>query len=503
MKNITITYIGGGSKAWAHDYFSNLLTQEKLEGELRLYDIDVPAAQRNEKYFEALVKNSPEKIKSNWRCTVVSDIDEALAGADFVIISILPYKMKNMYVDVHYPEKYGIWQSVGDSAGAGGYSRALRTIPSYIFFAKKIRENCPQAWVINYTNPMSICMNTLYRGFPEIKAFGCCHEVFGTQSLLCRVAGMYLTLSEEGRKAFMASDLEAVKAELEGMGKDFNDYKSMGKFGRRDIDTNVQGVNHFTWINKAAYEGEAIDEAKATEGGLDLMPIYAAYIKMFRENNLKRCGKGVLAIQKRFRNVHNVKFTLFEKYGVTGAAGDRHLAEFVPEMFLTNRHVLKYGFELTPVWARMLANRVLVAMTYLAGTPFYNPKIKGSGEEGIRQISAICGLGDIVTNVNLPNKGQLRNGVPAAAVETNAAFSLDSVVALDAGEMTPEVAALVNLHAQNQVDFVEAYFARDADALEAVFCRDPQVARIGPEKGKKLFAEMRAKNRECLEDFLK
>jgi alpha-galactosidase len=301
---------------------------------------------------------------------------------------------------------------------------------------------------------------------------------------------MYLALSDEGKKAFMASDLGAVKAELEAIGKDFNEFKSFGQFGRHEITTNLQGVNHFTWINKAEHDG------------LDLMPIYAAYIKMFRENNIKRCGKGVPAIKKRFRNVHNVKFTLFEKYGVTGAAGDRHLAEFVPELFLTSKHVLQYGFELTPVWGRMLANRLLVLMTALAGTPLYNPKIKGSGEEGIRQISAICGLGDIVTNVNLPNKGQLQNGVPGAAVETNAAFSLDSVVALDAGEMVPGVAALVNLHAQNQVDFVEAYFQRDKDALEAVFCRDPQVARIGPGKGKKLFAEMRAKNRECLEDFL-
>ena len=490
MKKITITYIGGGSKAWAHSYFSDLLTQDKLEGELRLYDIDIPAAERNRKYFEKLVKTNAEKIKSQWQCTVVSDIDTALAGADFVIISILPYQLKNMHVDVHYPEKYGIWQSVGDSAGAGGYSRALRTIPAYIFFAKKIREHCPQAWVINYTNPMSMCMNTLYREFPEIKAFGCCHEVFGTQNLICRIAGMYLALSEEGKKAFMASDLGAVKAELAAMGKDFNEFKSFKSFGRHDITTNVQGVNHFTWINKAAHDG------------LDLMPVYAAYIKMFRENNIKRCGKFVPAIKKRFRNVHNVKFTLFEKYGVTGAAGDRHLAEFVPELFLTSKHVLQYGFELTPVAGRMLANRLLVLMTALAATPFYNPKIKGSGEEGIRQISAICGLGDIVTNVNLPNKGQLKNGIPGAAVETNAAFSLDSVVALDTGEMVPGVAALVNLHAQNQVDFVEAYFRRDKDALEAVFCRDPQVARIGAGKGKKLFAEMRAKNRECLEDFL-
>jgi len=490
MPKITITYIGGGSKAWAHKYFADLLTQSRLEGELRLYDIDLPAARRNQKFFGKLAKTNPEKIKSKWTCTVHENIDTALAGADFVIISILPYQMKNMYVDVHYPRKYGIWQPVGDSAGAGGYSRALRTIPSYIFFAKKIREHCPQAWVINYTNPMSICMNTLYYEFPEIKAFGCCHEVFGTQNLMCRIAGMYLSLSDEGKQAFMNSDLKAVKAGLAAQGKDFNDFKSFKSFSRQTMQTNVQGVNHFTWINRAGH------------GGLDLMPIYAAYIKMFEENNIARL-KGKPAVKKRFINEHHVKYTLFEQFGAAAAAGDRHLCEFVPELFLTDRHVLKYGFELTPVWGRMIANRLLVLMTYLAGTPFYNPKIKGSGEEGVKQITAICGLGDFVTNVNLPNKGQLKNIVLGTAVETNAAFSLDSVVALDAGEMPPAAAELVNIHAQNQKDYVEAYFNKDRSVLEAVFCRDPQVVRIGLEKGKKLFAEMIQKNKKCLEGFLK
>ncbi len=491
MKNITITYIGGGSKDWAHKYFSDLLTQDLLEGELRLYDIDLPAAERNRRYFASLIKGNADKIKSRWNCTVVSDIDKALQGADFVIISILPYSLRNMYVDVHYPEKYGIWQSVGDSTGAGGYSRALRTTPSYVHFAKKIRENCPDAWVINYTNPMSICMNTLYREFPEIKAFGCCHEVFGTQKLLCRIAGMYLALSDAGRCAFMASDLKTVQAELAAKGKDFNDIKNFGEFGRHDIETNVQGVNHFTWINRAEYKG------------MDLLAIYGAYIKMFRQNNVARCAKRVPAVKKRFRNEQNVKYTLFERYGAAAAAGDRHLAEFVPDLFLTTKHVLQYGFELTPVAGRMLYNTIKKVKTMLADTPLSNPKIKGSGEEGIRQITSLCGMGDLVTNVNLPNKGQLKNVVMGTAVETNAAFSLDSVVALDAGEMPPEAAALVNVHAQNQKDFVEAYFNQDKNALERVFCRDPQVARIGMELGKRLFAEMRRKNRKCLEAFIK
>ncbi|MCL2508836.1 MAG: alpha-glucosidase/alpha-galactosidase [Oscillospiraceae bacterium] len=490
MKKLTVAYIGGGSKGWAHNYFADLLSQDKLEGDLRLYDIDVPAAQRNKNFFDKLVKHNPAKIKSKWTCAVVSDIDKALAGADFVIISILPYTLDNMHVDVHYPEKYGIWQSVGDTVGAGGYSRALRTIPAYIHFAKKIRENCPNAWVINYTNPMAMCMNTLYREFPDIKAFGCCHEVFGTKTLLCRIAGMYLSLSESGKAAFKASDLKAVKAEVSAQGKSFTRLKKFQQFGRDDITANVQGINHFTWINKAEYNG------------MDLLELYGAFIKMFRENNENRMGSLVPAFVKRIRNNQNVKYTLFEQTGVAAAAGDRHLAEFVPDQFLAQAHIWHEGFGLTPVWLRKLFNGFRRFTTALADTPLYNPRIKGTDEEGVDQMTAICGLRELTTNVNMPNRGQQGNIVMNAAVETDAVFSLDSVAALDAGDMTPESAALVNIHAQNQLDFVEAYFQRDVDALEEVFCRDPQVARIGRENGKKLFAEMRAMNRECLEDFL-
>ena len=93
-----------------------------------------------------------------------------------------------MESDVHAPEKYGIFQSVGDTSGPGGTLRAMRTVPMFEDIARAIQAYCPDAWVINYTNPMTICVKTLYRVFPRIKAFGCCHEVFGTQKFLAHMA---------------------------------------------------------------------------------------------------------------------------------------------------------------------------------------------------------------------------------------------------------------------------------------------------------------------------
>ena len=183
MKEIKIAYIGGGSKLWARSFMQDLALAEGIRGEVALYDIDREAAVRNQK-IAARIHEKKEAV-SQFTYTVADTLTEALTGADFVLISILPGTFKEMRSDVHEPEKYGIVQPVGDTVGPGGVLRAMRTVPIYEGFARAIREHCPNAWVLNLTNPMSACVKTLYDTFPEIKAFGCCHEVFHAQDFLC------------------------------------------------------------------------------------------------------------------------------------------------------------------------------------------------------------------------------------------------------------------------------------------------------------------------------
>ncbi len=178
MTDVQIAYIGGGSRGWAWTFMTDLALEKELAGTVRLYDIDEQAAVSNALIGNHLMER-PE-AKGDWRFVVSHSLEEALTGSDFVIISILPGTFDEMAVDVHLPERLGIWQSVGDTAGPGGMIRALRTIPMFVTIAEAIRDHAPQAWVINYTNPMSLCVKTLYETFPQIKAFGCCHEVFGT-----------------------------------------------------------------------------------------------------------------------------------------------------------------------------------------------------------------------------------------------------------------------------------------------------------------------------------
>ena len=274
IENLQIAYIGGGSRGWAWGLMSDLVSAEDISGCVRLYDIDKRAAENNviigHKFNEA------EGAKSHWDYVATETIGEALDGADFVVISILPGTFDEMESDVHTPEKYGIYQSVGDTGGPGGIVRALRSIPMFEEIAAAIKAHCPEAWVINYTNPMTMLMRTLYRVFPEIKAFGCCHEVFGTQKLL----------------AAMVTDKYGIE-----------------NVSREEIKVEVTGVNHFTWLTKAQYRN------------IDLFPLYAEYAEKYAATGFARPGsKDENWMNNAFACNHRVKFDLFRRFGAIAAA---------------------------------------------------------------------------------------------------------------------------------------------------------------------------------------
>lgn len=438
--DLKLCYIGGGSRAWAWDLMADLSLEPALGGTVALYDIDWVAARQNE-----MIGNKLHEKDGRWRYRAVQTLDGALTDADFVIISILPGTLDEMESDVHAPEQYGIYQSVGDTVGPGGILRAMRTLPMYDEIARAIRRVCPDAWVINYTNPMTVCVRYLYQVFPQIKAFGCCHEVFGTQRILARVVEDTLG---EGRTV-----------------------------DRTKIETNVMGINHFTWIDKAYYRG------------MDIMPLYAAFCQTYQETGVP--GLGARAnVEAYFRCDNRVKFDLFLRYGVAAAAGDRHLAEFLPPWYLkTPETAQKWGFLLTPVSFRreQYRNRAQKSERLAHGELAFERK--PSGEEGVRQIKALAGLGDFVTNVNLPNAGQIPNLPIGAVVETNVCFSHNNIRPLMAGTMPREIYALTIPHVCNQQAMAEATVNHSINEAFQVFLHDPMM-NIAMDDARALFDEM-------------
>lgn len=443
VTGLKVAYIGGGSRGWAWGFMKDLAMDGQICGTVRLYDIDHSAAERN-RIIGNRISQHPDAV-SRWTYEVSDSLKEALTGADFVVISILPGTFEEMRSDVHEPERLGIWQPVGDTAGPGGFMRAMRTIPMYVEIGQAIRDFAPDAWVINYTNPMALCVRTLYEVFPDIHAFGCCHEVFGTQKLLC-------TMIEE--------------------------QEGISGIDRHELYTTVTGVNHFTWLTSASWRG------------LDLMPMYRHFAEKYAETGYDK-GKDNNWMNSVFNCAHRVKFDLSLKYGAIAAAGDRHLAEFVPRWYTFTPDVAhSWKFDLTKVDWRIqdLADRLRRSDDLISGKEEID--LKGSGEEGHLLLKALLGLGDMVSNVNIPNRGQIPNLPLGAVVETNALFGFNRIQPVYAGPVPDGILPLISRHVHIHEDTLKTAMTCDRKLGFNTFMNDPQLSGIAPEDGLKLFNDM-------------
>jgi alpha-galactosidase len=453
MDKIKICYIGGGSRNWAWILMQDLSFEKDICGIIDLYDIKHEDSVTNEKIGNNLMKkHNPNR----WEFHANPSLQDALSGSDFVIISILPGDFEDMKIDVHAPEKFGIYQSVGDTAGAGGIIRALRTIPQFRHIAQQIQKYAPDAWVINYTNPMSICTRTLYREFPGIKAFGCCHEVFHTQRLLATV--------------------------VENAG-----LAPVGSIKREDINVNILGINHFTWIDKAFWKD------------IDIFPVFRKFVEVYADKGYKKPDSGTEADPdeierlKLFGSTDRVKMDLFRRYGLIAAAGDRHLAEFCPpSWYLSSPETANnWGFTLTPVSWRIKDREKLKlkAIAYRDGIQEMSPV--ESGEEGIKIIKALMGINSIVTNLNFPNRGQMPDLPSEVVVETNALLTCGNIQPVVTNGLPSDLRALVMHHVLCHEGIVEAVFDDDMEKVFRIFSHDFAVQKIPLDDARSLFNEMR------------
>lgn len=455
MKTIKIAYLGGGSKLWARSFMQDLALAEGIRGEVSLYDIDREAAVRNQK-IATRIHAKPQAV-SQFTYTVADTLEESLTGADFVLISILPGTFAQMRSDVHAPEKYGIWQTVGDTAGPGGVLRAMRTVPIYEDFARAIKACCPNAWVLNLTNPMSACVKALYDTFPEIKAFGCCHEVFHAQDFLCCVLKEQL-------------GIEAT---------------------RKDIYTDACGVNHFTWITEANYQN------------IDLLALLPAFMDKFYESGYFERGDHDAWKTDPFAYGNRVKMALYKRYGALAAAGDRHLVEFVNNRwFLADPEtVSRWHCKLTTVDFREENQTRQIAESIAMAEGELEVPLAPSGEELVQLLRAILGLETVVSNVNMPNLGQMPGLPMGAIVETNCVFTNGYVKPVTAKALPAGVLALVRRASDNVDAVCEGIRERDLDKIFAAFMNQALCSTLSWEEGEALFKEMCENTREYLAPY--
>ena len=233
---------------------------------------------------------------------------------------------------------------------------------------------------------------------------------------------------------------------------------------------------------------------------MDLFPIYAKYCKENPDG--EEAGGDLNWMNHSFLSSEKVKMDLFNKFGYIAAAGDRHLAEFCEgKWYLESpERVKEMHFGLTTVkWRKEEQVRREDKGKKLASGEM-PVEIALTGEEGVKQMRALLGLSDLVTNVNIPNYGQIPNLPLGAVVETNAVFRADSVTPIFAGPIPKEIYPLVSRVCAEQEVVSDAIAERDLDKIFMAFANDPLVT-CGIEDAKKLFREMCENTKEYLKDY--
>jgi alpha-galactosidase len=175
LRGVTrIAFIGAGSIEFTRDLLGDLLTFDDL-GELHfaLHDIDRERLDT----AEAMARWTADQLGGSPTFSTHLDRREALADADFAVNMIQVGGHAATLIDFEIPARHGLRQTIADTLGIGGIFRALRTIPVMLGIGRDMAELCPDAWLLNYTNPMAMLCQAYAHGSPHTKVVGLCHSV--------------------------------------------------------------------------------------------------------------------------------------------------------------------------------------------------------------------------------------------------------------------------------------------------------------------------------------
>ncbi|GAB3688112.1 alpha-glucosidase/alpha-galactosidase [Salinarchaeum chitinilyticum] len=199
---------------FATNLVGDILSYDALaDSEIRLMDVDDARLQQTTAVAEAMVEN--EGLDATVEAT--TDRSAALEGADYVLNMINVGGVEPFENEIRIPEKYGIEQAIGDTTGPGGVFRGLRTIPTMLDIARDMEELCPDALLMNYTNPMAIVCKAIYEA-TDVEVVGLCHSVPHTAEAIAE----YVDVPQE------------------------------------ELDYWVSGINHMAFFHEVRHDGESV-----------------------------------------------------------------------------------------------------------------------------------------------------------------------------------------------------------------------------------------------------
>jgi galacturan 1,4-alpha-galacturonidase len=438
MSNLKIVLVGGGSAKWTPVIARDLLMTESLsDAEFVLYDINKQASDRAAAFCTKLAA----RLGVQARFISTDQREQAFAGAQYIIITITTGGLAAMAHDLAIPEEYGIYHTVGDTSGPGGWARVIRNFDVFVSLARDINRYARGAVVLNYTNPMSMLTDVLAR-LLEGPVIGLCHGLF--------------------------ENLEFIK-NLYGLERE------------DDIAVQYGGLNHFFWMTQAHAHGTNIIDDLATR------------LKTQSFSDLKRPfnEEGEIGPDRE------VATELFHLTGVLPYLGDRHTCEFFSWYITSPDNMRNYRLVRTAISERYAdaAQQVKELEGMLEG------EIPGDflmrSRETAADIIDAHSQGRVFIDVgNLPNVGQIGNLAHGVVVETAVRVDGNGFTPLTFGPLPRIVQGFIEPWARVYTMTVDACFARDkALALQALRL-DPVCAPLNSgqviEMGERLLAAHQA-----------
>lgn len=436
-----ITCVGGGSYTWTPKLLCDLMYEDELSGsEIILYDINLQAAQELKAAADRIAKDNGKKFKF-----IATDNEKtAYKNTDFVIVTISTGGLETMAPDVEIPEKYGIFQCVGDSVGPGGWSRTLRNVPVFAKMAEKIEKLSPNAVVLNYSNPMA-ALTGVFSAVSNLRTVGLCHGPIGTMSYLAKLFGV-----------------DASKISV--------------RFG---------GLNHLFWIVDFAINGR---------NGYELLREKLNGASLLKYDKSCKDPDGIMEFD------HEVLNEIYMNYGYLTYSADNHTAEFFTPYLHDLETVKRYKLHRKSM-AERNANYLKARQKVLDMAAGKVPMSERSCEIAVNIIKAIVTNTPFTDVVNLPNIGQIDNLPRGAVIETLGVIDACGFAPVTIGPLPPILQQICMPHCQIQLMTLDAALTGNRKlALEALLL-DPLSQNLVPSKLKKLGEELIDANKAWLPRF--
>lgn len=415
-----ITFMGAGSTVFAKNILGDCMFSAPLcEAHIALYDIDAARLAESKMMLENLNRSINQNHAHLTAHLGVENRKEALQNAKYVVnaIQVGGYEPSTV-IDFEIPKKYGLRQTIADTLGIGGIFRALRTIPVCLDFARDMEEVCPNAWFLNYVNPMAMVTGAMLRA-SGIRTVGLCHSVQVCARGLLRRVGL----------------LDSVK----------------------NLQWKIAGINHQAWL------------LEITDGGNDLYPeIKHRAADMNRRAREKDVPK----------HDDMVRFELMRHFGYYVTESSEHSAEYMP-YWIKRLHpelIDEFNIPLDEYPRRCISQieewkergQELVQNKNLTHTR--------SDEYGSHIMEAMESDAPFRIGGNILNHGFITNLPEKAVVEVPCLVDRNGVQGCYVGDLPEQCAALNRTNINVQLLTIEAALTRKRDAVYQAAMLDPHTA---------------------------